>query len=86
MYKLRPLTLKEIKNFASRPFVRSIAVENFLMTVHHNQTAGIAFLNLVRDAKVYKWDEGTINAIVDGIMAAVQIEGEEENEDFVFED
>jgi len=86
MYKLRPLTMKEIRNFASRPFVRQVAVENFLMTVHHNQTAGIAFLNLVRDASVYRWDDGTVNAIIDGIMAAVQEDGGEEDEEFVLED
>jgi len=84
MYKLRPLTMKEIKNLASRPFVDSLAVENFLMTVHHNGTAGIAFLNLVRDANVYKWDEGTVNAIIDGIMTAV--EGEKKDEEPFLED
>jgi len=33
---MRELTMEEIEKLATRPGVKKIAVENFLMTVHHN--------------------------------------------------
>ena len=76
--RLRPLKPEEIKEFAARPGVRQVAVENFLMTAHHNQEITIAFMNLLRDAHLYKWNIETINAIIDGLLAAVMDEGEED--------
>ena len=78
--RLRPLKLSEIKEFSTRPGVRQVAVENFLMTVHHNLEPSRAFLNLIRDVRAYRWDDVTANAIIDGILAAC-IFPEEEEED-----
>jgi len=33
---MRELTMEEIEKLATRPGVKKIAVENFLMTVHHS--------------------------------------------------
>lgn len=67
---LRELKVKEIERFASRPKVKRIAVENFLMTVHHNESALQANQNLNQDAKLYKWNIQTIAAVQDGIQLA----------------
>jgi len=80
MYRLKPLSLEQIKEFATRPDVREIAVENFLGTVHNCITPDNAFLNLIKDAKLYRWNDATVNAIVDGILAAVDSSEEDEDE------
>lgn len=80
MFRLKPLSLEQIKNFASRPGVREIAVGNFLGTVHNCITPDNAFLNLIKDAKLYRWNDATVNAIVDGILAAVDLLQEDEDE------
>jgi len=64
---MRKLTEDEIERFARRRGVRRIAVENFLMTVHNNQSIGVALANLGMDASLYNWNSETIRAITEGI-------------------
>ncbi len=69
---LRELTAKEIEEIvASRPKARRLAVENFLITVHHCENAMTALANLERDAKLYDWDFPTVEAICLGITKAM---------------
>lgn len=65
---MRKLTLQEIEQFASRPGVKRIAVENFLLSMGNNRKDNIA--NLFLDAGLYKWRKETIQAITDGIHLA----------------
>jgi len=67
---LRLLQIEDIKTLASRKEVRRIAVENFLMTVHHNESKQQALMNLKWDAERYRWNTATIRAIEDGIDQA----------------
>lgn len=60
------LTEEDIESLASRPGVRRIAVENFLGTLD-GLTLYEATGNLKLDAKLYKWNVATVNAIQDGI-------------------
>ena len=68
---MRELTLKEVENFASKPKVRRIAVENFLYTVTNNPNVFGAYMNLDMDARLYRWNRETIKAIKDGIRLTV---------------
>ena len=65
---MRELTVEEIKQLANRKGVRRIAVENFLMSM--GTDPHIARANLSLDAKLYKWDRMTVQAISDGIQLA----------------
>ncbi len=67
---MRKLTVEEIKGLANRSNVRKIAVENFLITLTNNSFPEVAIINLMQDAKIYKWNNSTIQAIMDGIMLA----------------
>jgi len=67
---MRELTMEEIEKLATRPGVKKIAVENFLMTVHHNTAVHTALYNLAMDAKLYRWNRATVNAIRAGIKLA----------------
>ncbi len=67
---MRELTMEEIEKLATRPGVKKIAVENFLMTVHHNTAVHAALYNLAMDAKLYGWNRATVNAILAGIKLA----------------
>ena len=67
---LRRLTVEEVAKLASRKGVRKIAVENFLMSVTANPDASSAFANLDMDARSYKWNAATRNAISAGIALA----------------
>lgn len=69
---MKQLTLQEIKTFATRRHVRRVAVENFLLSLHNNGTARAAYQNLMRDAKMYRWNQNTVKAIKDGIDLAVK--------------
>ena len=64
---IQKLTFDEVKKFSSAPGVKVIAVENFLLTVHHNTSVMFAKQNLVMDAKLYKWNSATVDAIKKGI-------------------
>jgi len=65
---MRTLTLQEIKLLASRPGIKRMAVENFLMSMGTNNL--ITKANLELDAKLYKWNSATIRAIRAGIKLA----------------
>lgn len=67
---MRELTIEEIEKLATRTGVKKMAVENFLMTVHHNLSIQAALGNLVLDAKLYHWNRATVEAIMDGIKLA----------------
>jgi len=66
--KLRELSDSEITNLASKPNVRRIAVENFLMSMGDDSLN--AYLNLDLDTRLYKWNAPTQNAIRKGIALA----------------
>lgn len=70
---LKPLTNEQITALASRKGVKKVAVENFLMTVDTNQTAGDAYENLSADARSYRWNAATTNAIRAGILLASKV-------------
>lgn len=67
---LRKLTLEEVKPFAERKGAKSVAVYNFLTTVHANPDTECAYGNLELDARLYKWNAPTKNAIRAGIALA----------------
>ena len=67
---LRRLTVEEIERFAKRRGVKRIAVENFLMSVTACRTRRNALGNVNLDARLYKWNSATQNAIRDGIDLA----------------
>ena len=65
---LKELSVKEIEEIlASHPKAKRLAVENFLMTVHYNDNTTTAFVNLEKDARLYKWNRETVKAIEEGI-------------------
>jgi len=66
--RLRELTKKEIEELATRPNVRKVAVENFLMSMGTDERT--AMLNLSYDSGLYKWNIATVKAIRDGIQLA----------------
>lgn len=74
---MRKLDLKEIQQLANTPGVKKQAVENFLLTVHNNSSSVAAYINLLKDSELYKWDEKTENIIAKGI--ALADEGIDEN-------
>ena len=77
---LRELTAKEVEEIvAARPKAKRLAVENFLITVHHNKDAATALANLERDAKLYNWDFPTVEAICLGIAKAMTKKGGEDD-------
>lgn len=65
---MRKLTPQEIEQFASRPGVKRIAVENFLMSVGGDEW--FDRMNLKSDTKLYNWNKATFDAISDGIELA----------------
>jgi hypothetical protein len=69
---MRRLTIPEISSLASRPNVRKVAVENFLLTVSANRGLEEALLNLSGDAQSYGWNHSTIEAIMAGIELSVR--------------
>lgn len=69
---IRNLTSKEIEEFANRHGVKKIAVENFLSSMGTNLTDIIG--NVALDAKLYNWNQETINAIMEGVWMAAGLE------------
>ena len=59
---------ERIEKLANRPNVKSIPVWNFLGTAHHCGTLPDALMNLDMDARLYRWNKETIQAIKDGLM------------------
>jgi hypothetical protein len=66
MNKLSSATIVQL---AAQEGVRSFAVENFLATLEES-TREEALANLDTDAKLYKWNAPTVNAIRRGITLA----------------
>lgn len=71
---MKKLTVEEIRQFAERPNVKKIDAENFLMKMNIGNGIPIIMENLVADAKSYKWNNETVEAILDGILAAGGLE------------
>ena len=69
---LRELTEEEITKLSSRPWVRKIAVENFLtsMSWGDGMSPSDAYANLELDALAYGWNAATRAAIRKGIALA----------------
>lgn len=67
---MRELTSEEIEILSNRAGVKKVAVENFLSTLTNNPSQEAAIQNLRYDARIYKWNESTIQAILDGIIIA----------------
>lgn len=67
---MRKLTIQEINDLVNRPGVKSVAVENFLLTVTENKSIVAALLNLEKDRRLYRWNEETVNVIQEGILLA----------------
>ncbi len=65
---MKKLTMEEIKKFSKRPNVKKVEVENFLMKMYSGVPTAIEIL--VKDAKSDKWNNETIEAILDGILSA----------------
>lgn len=63
----RCLDIKEIEKLASKPGVKKIAVENFLLTMGNNDNEWTAIQNLELDSRLYKWNSQTKQAIKIGI-------------------
>ena len=66
---MRRLTNEEIEKLASKKNVKRIAVENFLSSMG-GLTVSDAYGNLGMDARLYKWNAPTRNAISKGIEKA----------------
>ena len=64
---MRRLLKEEIGPFASRVNVDQEAVWNFLGTAHHCGTYVNALCNLIMDSELYRWNDETINAIMEGL-------------------
>jgi hypothetical protein len=67
---VKPLPASLIKQLSTRKGVRGIAVENFLGTLHVNDSKNDALLNLEQDSRLYRWKPETVQAIRAGIDAA----------------
>lgn len=65
---MRKLTAKEIEDLANIPKVKKVAVENFLMSMGEDFDTAIGNLDI--DAKSYKWNIDTVQAILTGIWTA----------------
>lgn len=63
----RCLDINEIRRLASKPGVKKIAVENFLISVSANENEWTAIQNLYLDAGLYRWNSATQKAIKEGI-------------------
>lgn len=63
----KKLTLEEVRRFSDRPNVKKIDVENVLMNLDISNGVPIIIENLVTDAKLNKWNDDTIVAMLDGI-------------------
>ncbi len=68
---MRKLTGVEIERLANRKNVRRVAVENFLGTMIR-EPLGAALVNLTYDARLYRWNTATKNAIRDGIILSAK--------------
>ena len=60
--------MNKIEQLANKTGVKTIAVQNFLISVGSNGSVGNALANLESDTRMYKWNARTVNAIQKGIM------------------
>lgn len=67
---MRKLTNAEIDKLANRKNVKSVAVENFLMSMPDTITISEQKANAHMDASLYNWNNVTLNAILKGIDLA----------------
>lgn len=74
---LAQLTPTEVEQFARKPGVKRIAVENFLLTMGIDSMA--ARMNMNYDARIYGWNDATYTAILGGIQYAERKYNNESN-------
>ena len=55
---------------AQRFGVRQVSVHNFLSSIDYAYEARVHFDNARRDAKMYRWNTETLDAILDGLRLA----------------
>ena len=67
---MRKLNKNEIEDLAYRNGVRSIAVENFLISMTDKGGVELARANLFLNTQMYRWNNKTVKAISDGIKLA----------------
>lgn len=67
---MRKLTNAEINKLANRKNVKSVAVENFLMSMPDTITIYEQKVNAHVDASLYNWNAVTLKAILNGIDLA----------------
>ena len=67
---IRELTEEEITSLAHRKGVKTIAVENFLMSLGNAGGIQAELANLRADAQSYGWKKPTVTAIEIGIKKA----------------
>lgn len=60
-------SVEDIKQFSERPNVNKVVAEKFLMGISEGNVPA-TIERLVADAKTYKWNNETIEAILDGIL------------------
>ena len=65
---MRKLTPSEINKLSKKPNVKTIAVQNFLMSMGRDEE--IARRNFNYDSLLYSWNSQTRNAILRGISLA----------------
>ena len=70
---MRELRDSEIAELATRPGVKKMAVENFLFSMPDNITAHGQRANAMMDAKLYRWNAATLDAIMSGIAMAYTV-------------
>ena len=68
---MKMLTKEEIKKFSERPNVKKVEVESFLTKMYSGVPTAIE--TLITDAKSDKWNNETIEAILDGILSAGEL-------------
>lgn len=74
---MEKITVEKIKCLSERPNVEKIVVENFLMNMSIGGGIPANIERLVDDAKLKKWNNETVEAILDGILAAGGLEIED---------
>ena len=74
---MKKLTVEEIKGFSERPNVKKVAVENFLKSMNIGEGTPLTIEHLVTDAKSNKWNNETVEAILDGILTSGGLKIEE---------
>lgn len=62
-----PTPTKELLKYSLLPGVKTIAVENFLMSIDQSMPIYFHLENLKADTKLYKWNAATVTAIRKGL-------------------